>query len=135
MTGCGCSCEEARRNKAPSSQGDSKAQSLAQADVGVAMGRKGADVSLEVAGAVLLREDWTLVPALLRIAHRAVGVIRQNLMFALVYNVVGISLAALGILPPVWGAAAQSLPDVLIMVNSARLLRAEPVPPAPTTLD
>jgi Cd2+/Zn2+-exporting ATPase/Cu+-exporting ATPase len=40
-----------------------------------------------------------------------------------IYNIVGLSLAAFGILPPVYAAAAQSLPDIGIMVNSARLLR------------
>ena len=48
---------------------------------------------------------------------------RLYLGFAAVYNVVGISLAALGMLPPILAAAAQSLPDLGIMANSARLLR------------
>jgi Cd2+/Zn2+-exporting ATPase/Cu+-exporting ATPase len=50
-------------------------------------------------------------------------VVKTNLGFTAVYNVVGISLAALGILPPILAAAAQSLPDLGIMANSAPLLR------------
>jgi len=47
----------------------------------------------------------------------------MNLAFTAVYNVIGLALAAFGILPPVYAAAAQSLPDIGILANSARLLR------------
>jgi Cu+-exporting ATPase len=50
-------------------------------------------------------------------------VVKMNLAFTAIYNVVGISLAALGLLPPVLAAAAQSLPDLGILGNSSRLLR------------
>ena len=69
-------------------------------------------------------DDWRMVPEAIRIGRRAARTIRQNLAFTAAYNVAGIALAFLGILPPVWAAAAQSLPDVAIMLNSARLLRA-----------
>lgn len=77
----------------------------------------------EAADVALLRDDWSLVPDTIRVGRRAAPTIRQNLAFAAVYNVVGIVLAATGILPPIWAAAAQSLPDVAILLNSARLLR------------
>ena len=96
---------------------------LVQADVGVAMGAAGTDVALEAADVALMRDDWTMVPECIRLGRRAAGTIRQNLVFTAAYNVVGIALAFLGILPPVWAAAAQSIPDVAIMGNSARLLR------------
>ena len=105
--------------------GVNDAPALAQADVGVAMGA-GADVTLEAADVALVRDDWRMVPEAIRIGRRGARTIRQNLAFTALYNVVGITLAAIGVLPPVWAAAAQSLPDVAIMLNSARLLR----PPA-----
>ncbi len=70
-----------------------------------------------------MRDDWLLVPELFRIAQRTMRVVKGNLGFTAVYNVVGLSLAAFGILPPILAAAAQSLPDLGIMANSARLLR------------
>jgi cation transport ATPase len=76
-----------------------------------------------VADVALMREDWRLVPEAIRVGRRAARAIRQNLGFTVVYNVGGIALAAVGLLPPVWAAAAQSLPDVAIMLNSSRLLR------------
>jgi Cd2+/Zn2+-exporting ATPase/Cu+-exporting ATPase len=86
------------------------------------MGAAGTDLAVEAAHIALLREDWSLVPQAIRIARRTMGIIKMNLVFTTVYNVVGLSLAAFGILPPVLAAAAQSLPDIGILSNSARLL-------------
>ncbi len=103
--------------------GVNDAAALAQADVGVAMAAAGSDIAIEAAHAALLRDDWTLIPDLLRIARRTLRVIKMNLGFTALYNIAGLTLAALGILPPILAAAAQSLPDLGILGNSARLLR------------
>jgi Cd2+/Zn2+-exporting ATPase/Cu+-exporting ATPase len=90
------------------------------------MGSAGTDIAMEAAHIVVMREDWSLVPEVLRLAQRTMRVVKMNLAFTALYNVVGLSLAALGFLPPILAAAAQSLPDLGILANSSRLLRQNP---------
>jgi cation transport ATPase len=95
------------------------------------MGAAGSDVAIESAEVALMGDDLTLVPEVLAISRRALGIIRQNIWgFAVAVNVTGIILASSGMLSPIGAAVVHNVSSLFVVINSGRLLsfRAAPAP-------
>jgi Cu+-exporting ATPase len=102
--------------------GINDAPALTQADLGIAVSRA-SDVAREAADIILLKSEIEAVPEALGLARATLRTIKQNLFWAFFYNALGVPLAAMGFISPIFCAAAMGMSDLVVIGNALRLLR------------
>ncbi|MBX3386734.1 MAG: cation-translocating P-type ATPase [Phycisphaeraceae bacterium] len=97
--------------------------SLAEADIGVAMGLGGSDIAANSAGVALMNDDLSRIPFLIELSRRNRAIVAQNIAVAILVAIVGLIIAATGLVGVVFAAVYHVFGDVLVILNSFRLFR------------